>query len=682
MTDKVKKALTQLRSMEYKKQRIDNGDFDITGIVMKEPGTRRRLAMFREMLHAETPYILADDIFGFNRRNRQTPCYVTEHGHKIRGNGGNITPNYARVIGQGFDGVIERIDGTLAALPADSNRREFLEIMKEYIALVYEISDRYLEAAEAEGHTKLAEALKWVPRNPARNFYEACLFFKIIVYTLRCAACSHMTIGRFDQYMYPYYLADREAGVSREELLETLELFFITLNVDGDLYQGVQQGDNGQSMVLGGYDKYGNDMFNELSSLCMDASLELSLIDPKINLRVSKKTPDSLYEYGTRLTKQGLGFPQYCNDDIVVPFLMSLGYEEDDAWDYVVAACWEHIIPNCANDTPNRATMNFPLVVNTAVHRTLPTAESFDELMEDVKKAIAEECDRIRSSCSPNLPKGAVPPSPNNYLSLFIDGCLEQALDLNQGGAKYNNFGSHGAGIANAADALEAIRTLVFEEKSVTAEELLAALNADFEGYEALRNRLLSCDRMGNNIDSVDEIACTMMDAFTNALNNKPNGLFGGIWRAGTGSAMEYILSAKRCPATADGRKAGEPYGCSYSPSIISRLNGPLSVIQSFTKFDLKRIANGGPLTLEIHDTVFRNDEGEKKVAQLVKAFVHLGGHQLQLNSINRDRLLDAQEHPENYPNLIVRVWGWSGYFCELDKAYQDHVISRTEFSV
>ena len=163
----------------------------------------------------------------------------------------------------------------------------------------------------------------------------------------------------------------------------------------------------------------------------------------------------------------------------------------------------------------------------------------------------------------------------------------------------------------------------------------------------------------------------------------KPNGGFpNSVWRAGTGSAMEYIRCARQCPATADGRNAGAPFSSSFSPAITTRLSGPLSVIQSFTKYDLTRIANGGPLTMEVHDTVFRNPEGEKKVAQLVKAFVHLGGHQLQLNSINRERLLDAQAHPENYPNLIVRVWGWSGYFCELDREYQDHIIARTEFTV
>ena len=145
---------------------------------------------------------------------------------------------------------------------------------------------------------------------------------------------------------------------------------------------------------------------------------------------------------------------------------------------------------------------------------------------------------------------------------------------------------------------------------------------------------------------------------------------------------MEYIWKGKNCPATADGRKAFTPYSSSFSPALDVKTDGVLSVIQSFTKNDMTNIINGGPLTIEIHDTVFKNDIGIKKVAQLVKSFVQLGGHQLQLNSISRDKLIDAQKHPENYTNLIVRVWGWSGYFNELDVEFQNHIIKRAEYSV
>lgn len=682
MTELTKASLAYVRSGDYKKLRTINKteDMDITEKYKDISMRMFAVKCFEDMLQRETPNILKHDIFGFNRVNTLTPYFVGHNGAKMHGGGaGNLTPNYIHTIEVGFEGVLRELNDSRKN--ANEARQGFFDAAEDYISAVLEISERYREAAEKEGNARLADALTRVPRKPAASFYEACLFFKIIVYTLRCAPCTHMTIGRFDQYMYRYYKEDIARGVSRDELLETLEMLFISLNVDGDLYAGMQQGDNGQSMVLGGYDENGNDMYNELSELCMEASLELSLIDPKINLRVSKKTGDARYEYATKLTKQGLGFPQYCNDDIVVPYLMSLGYDKEDAYNYTVAACWEYIVPNCARDIPNAETMDFPGIVGAAIRESLTKVGDFDELMGCARAAIAKECERLIAKRWPKTPMSEKTGN-YYYISLFVDGCIEQGLDLCQGGAKYYNWGAHGAGIAPAADALMAIKQVIFEERLVTPEELIAALEADFVGYGELQNKLLSCPKMGNNDDRVDAIAAELMTAFSDNLHGKPSGHKNGVWRAGTGSAMEYILTAKRCPATADGRNAGKPYGSSFSPAITTKLDGPLSVIQSFTKHDLSKICNGGPLTMEVHDTVFRNEEGEKKVAQLVKAFVHLGGHQLQINAINRDRLLDAKAHPENYKNLIVRVWGWSGYFCELDPEYQDHIISRTEFTV
>ena len=184
---------------------------------------------------------------------------------------------------------------------------------------------------------------------------------------------------------------------------------------------------------------------------------------------------------------------------------------------------------------------------------------------------------------------------------------------------------------------------------------------------------------MGNNVESVDNIASTLVGWFADSLEGKANER-GGIYRAGTGSAMFYLWHANEICASADGRHKGEPFGTNFSPSLYVKNKGPCSVISSFTKPPVSRAINGGPLTMEFHSTVFNTEEGIKQVASLVKEYINLGGHQLQLNSINRDRLIDAQKHPENYTNMIVRIWGWSAYFVELDKEYQDHLIARQEF--
>jgi len=671
MTPRVKKLLEILQNREYRKSRISK-EIDISKQIDGKNKMERDALRLLVMLENETVCLFEDERMGFNRTLREIPFYIDVNGKRSEWSIGNFTPNYANVIGKGFEQILEEIDQKRTA--CSKEQTEFLDAAKIAIQSALKLAERYKETAKNIGNLELFEALRQIPHKGAKTFYEACVFMKFIIFTLRCNSNTHLTLGRFDQYMYPYYLNDIKNGTADNEILECIEEFFISINMDTDLYLGVQQGDNGQSMVLGGCDKFGNDVFNKLSELCMQASIELNLIDPKINLRVNTKTPFELFKLGTQLTKKGLGFPQYNNDDIVIPGLVKLGYDYEDAVNYVVAACWEFIIPNCGFDIPNIITMNFPKVVNGTIHNTLMQCETFEQLIDNVSKEIKAECDRLIKSSFYSL--GSSP-----YASIFVDGCIEKAMDLSQNAAKYNNSGCHGAGISNAADALAAVKKLVFEEKTLDKQELLDALNCNFEGYDALSHRLLDCPKMGNNDDFVDCIANEIMDVFAKYLNGKENNR-GGIFRAGTGSAMEYIWSAKNVPATADGRKAYEPYGSSFSPAITTNLNGPLSVIQSFTKYDLTNIINGGPLTIEIHDTTFRNDDGVQKVAQLVKAFIDLGGHQLQLNSINRERLLDAQKHPEKYPNLIVRVWGWSGYFNELDLPYQEHIIRRTEFSV
>lgn len=675
MTQRTRNMLDFFKDRSFRKYRAPL-PLDITDKCIGKDYDEIELICLTEVLNNEKPVIYKNDIFGFNTVFPKAP--VNKNFPYKAFKPSNITINYDFVISQGFDALLKII--TFKKSSADAKQLRFYLNLEKQLKLILDFCEKYRIEAERLNDRELAFALSKIPHMGASTLYEACLFQKIIIFALRSTDHCHLTLGRFDQYMYKYYRHDIEKGMSRDELLEIIELYFISLNLDTDTYYGVQQGDNGQSLVLGGFDIDGNYMFNELSAICLDASIELEIIDPKINLRVGRKTPIELYEYGTKLTKKGLGFPQYCNDDIVVPGLIKLGIDPEDAVNYTVAACWEYIVPNCSMDIPNIQTFNFPLVINNAIHAHLENSDSFDELMDYVDKYIYENSDFLMSQCLGKENFGRRQPlAPSPLISLFIDGCLENGRDISELCVKYKNLGCHGAGISNAADALSAVKKVIYDEKSVSKKELLYALDNNFEGYTKLRNKLLCCPKCGNDDDYADNIMLHIMNTFSASLNGKPTGS-GGIWRAGTGSAMEYILSAKKCPATADGRLAEAPYASSFSPSITTKLNGPLSVIKSFTKPDLTKTINGGPLTLEIHDNVFRNSEGDKKVSQLVKMFVELGGHQLQLNAINKERLLDAQKHPENYPNLIVRVWGWSGYFCELEKPYQDHIISRTDF--
>ena len=647
MTDKVKLLLNDLKSKSYRRARAS---CDVV------PET------FEERIRKDAPLLFENDDFGFNRGTAV----------KLNPGPGNVSPNYYAVLNKGFDRIIKNIEVAIQN-ESDSDKTEYGKAAINKLIACIEKCDEYREYAKSKGNKRLYDALTHIPRKPAENLYEALVFIKLCIYFLRWHGFDHLGFGRFDLELYPFYLKEKNMGVNDEQILSLIEEFFVSVNRDIDLYAGVQMGDNGQSMVLGGVDEYGNSTYNELSSICLDASRELSLIDPKINLRVNKNTPLEIYEKATLLTKRGLGFPQYCNDDVVIKGLVKLGYDKKDAANYCVAACWEFLIPGLSAEIPNISTFNFPLVINNTVHKHLQTEISFDGLMHRVKNEIKSECERIRTK------KQGYKKSSRPLLSVFIDGCAENLKDMWCGGAKYKNFGCHGVGIANAADALAAIKHRVYEEKSIPAKRLIDALNANFEGYENERALLLSSPKMGNNDDYVDSLSTEIMDTFAANMNNKPT-TWGGVWRAGTGSAHEYYYSAKCCPATADGRRAYDFFPSSFSPALEVKTVGVLSVIKSFTKYDLSNIINGGPLTIEVHDSTLRNEEGIKKMAMLVKYFIDSGGHQLQLNSINKETLIDAQMHPEDHPNLIVRVWGWSGYFVELDRVYQDHVIRRVEY--
>ena len=618
---------------------------------------------FKRVCEEEKPVILEGEQIVFLRTVANLPDVFTEaewkeikakhYIHEL-GYMSNLSPNYYDTISRGLLEKRETAD----------------EYGKAAIDNIIMLSDKYLEEAKKQGRADLVEILTQVPRYPARNFREALQFFRILHYALWLEGNYHNTVGRFDKYMYPYLKADMEKGIYTEETaLELLCDFFLSFNKDSDLYVGVQQGDNGQSMMLGGIDENGKDVYNLLSELSLKASYNNKMIDPKINLRVSKSTPAERYTEATNLTKAGLGFPQYSNDDIVIPALEKLGYEHNDAVNYTVAACWEFIIPNVGADVANIGAMSYPKAVDKAFHNSLVESETFDEFFESVKKEIFKASDEI---CN-NIKDLWFVPSP--FMNVLMD------CDIYAGG-KYNNFGIHGTGIATAADTLAAIKKYVYEEKSVTKEELIKAVDEDFENTPELLHKLrYDAPKLGNNDDFADNIAVELLDVFADSLKDRTN-CRGGVYRAGTGSAMFYLRHAEEIGASADGRRKGEPFGTNFSVSLFANVKGPVSVIASMTKPHFEKAMNGGPLTLEFDQSVFADEDGVEKVGLLVKNFIDRGGHQLQLNTVNLDRMLDAQKHPENYGQLVVRIWGWSAYFVELDKEFQDHVIARQAYKV
>lgn len=620
---------------------------------------------FCRVMDAETPHILQGQLIVFLRTvPRPYDCFTEDEWNDIRsrhfiheqGYLSNICPDHTFLMKRGLLAVRDSAD----------------EFARADIDALLRLVDRYRDEAVRIGRTDVAEVLSKVPAYPAETFREALQFFRIIHYALWAEGNYHNTVGRFDKYMMPYLDADLSSGrLTEDEAYELLLDFFLSFNIDSDMYTGIQQGDNGQSMMLGGIDPdTGAEIYNLLTHLCLRASGELKLIDPKINLRVTKNTPLEVYEEGTELTKVGLGFPQYSNDDVVIPALERLGYDRRDAEDYTVAACWEFIIPGLGMEIANIGAMSYPLAVDRALP-SLSSCATFEEFFGNVKAEITKQCDEIRESVHDLW----FVPSPFMELLYGARAVTE--------GAKYNNFGIHGTGIACAADSLTAIETYVFEKKTVTAEELTAAVRADFEGYDELLHTLRSeAPKLGTaESELADRQLVRLTEAFSESLRGKVNER-GGIWRAGTGSAMFYLWHAEQLGASPDGRRRGEPFAANYSPSLFAQIDDPMRIVKSFTAPDLTKVINGGPLTLEFDGRIFESAENRQKVATLVRYFVLRGGHQLQLNAVSREALLDAQVHPERHERLIVRIWGWSAYFVELDRAFQDHVIRRQEYTI
>ncbi len=622
----------------------------------------RMSARFCAMCAAEEPHILEGQQIVFLRTLPAAPDIFTEAEwadlrakHFLHESGylSNLCPDYASVIAVGFDALREGVD----------------EYTRADMDALQGLADRYRELALAEGRGDVAEVLSRVPAKGARSFREALQFFRILHFGLWLEGTYHNTVGRFDRWVTPYFEADlRDGRMTEAEAHDLLVDFFLSFNLDADLYPGIQQGDNGQSMMLGGDDGEGGYYFSRLTALCLQVSRENGLIDPKINLRVRRDTPEEVYRLGTELTAAGLGFPQYANDDVVIDGLVKLGYAPEDAREFSVAACWEFIIPGKGCDIANIAALSYPLAVDRAL-RGGDTAD-FAALQGAVKREIVAICDEIEARVK-NL---YVIPGP------FTDLCFG-GRDVSLG-LDYNNYGIHGVGLATAADSLAAIRRWVYERGEVTIPELIAALDADFAGTPELLHRLrYESPKAGTAQGGEAEALMVWLGGvFADALAGRRNER-GGCFRAGTGSAMFYLWCADEVGASPDGRRRGEPFAANYSPSLFADTD-PVSVIRAFTRPDLRRLINGGPLTMEFHDKIFANPDGMEKVAALVRAFIEMGGHQLQLNAVNREVLLDAQAHPERYPRLIVRIWGWSAYFCALDKAYQDHVIRRQEYTV
>lgn len=650
---------------------------------------RRAARLTRRMCEAELPVIDDDERIVFTRTVPVIPqIYTVEEKARLMegyaphelGPISNICADWSMVLSQGLLGRRAVALESRARLARDVEAVEFLNSAIETIDAVLDLAARYAAAAAFQGRHDVAEILRRVPAHVPSTFHEALQSLRLLHSVLWLSGHYHVGLGRLDQVLWPYLQADLAAGRETiESAEELLAEFFISLNRDNDLYPGVQQGDNGQSLTVGGVARDGTCGVNPLTWMVLRVGLRTSMIDPKINLRIDPDTDPDLLYLATLMTRKGLGFPQYSNDDVVIPALISHGYAVEDARNYTVAACWEFTIPGKGMEVVNIGAVSFPAAVDHGVHSALSSGGSFDDMLAATRAHIEMQVtERVASYQNLFL-------EPGPYYSVLMDGCLERGRDLSAG-STYNNFGIHGAASSDAADALAAVKTLVFDEQRLTGPELLAALDSDFANAEGLRKTLINrCPKVGNNDDRADALLLWLFDAFADACESIQDNGRGGRVRPGTGSAMYYLWLAQgrggmREPvvgATADGRHRGDTFSANLAPAHMARVIGPTSVLQSFAKIDYGRIYNGGPITIELADSLFADEDSVRAVAAFVRTFATLGCQQMQLNTVRLEDLQDARINPEQHRNLIVRVWGWSAYFIELAPEYQQHIMQR-----
>ena len=637
---------------------------------------------FGEMCNIEVPVVFPEEKITFTRTNTNiTPAYTYDDlikefdiNHKYYNVINNVCPDYGILLKKGLNGIKEELKKTAKDI-------DFIESCEDTIASIEKLVMRYIEEAKRVKNDTVVKTLSRVPMEPARSFLEGLQAIRFISSMFYLNGNYQLGFGRIDQYLIDLYHKDiGDNTISVKQAKEYITEFFISLNRDTDLYFGVQQGDNGQSMMLGGVKRDGSCAINELTYLFLEVSKELKMIDPKINLRIDSNTPRELLLLGCELTKAGLGFPQYSNDEVVIPALVNKGYSLEDARDYTVAACWEFIIPGKGLDIVNQGAVSFPYAVNEAFMD--PKIKNLKDFEDRIAKNIQEQVKNILVNREQYL-------LPSPLVSLFFDDSIKMGEDITKV-AKYKNRGIHGAGSANAADAMYIVENLIELGQFEKIQELRNKVNTNFAGSEDYRQLLLGSDKkVGNANEKVDLGLRKLFEWFADACDKYSTDMC--KIRPGSGSAQFYIWLTNKMNdwiiepivgATADGRLEGEPLSSSLSPASGVKVNGLISVLNSFSNINYNRIMNGGPITVEFSPVTFNSREGLEKLADVIKYFVKIGDQQLQLNVLDYRVLCDAMKHPERHSNLIVRVWGWSGYFCELAPEFQRQIINRHRYSL
>ena len=701
----------------------------------------RRAIFFHEVMTRYMPTLILDGelIVGFNfntalsrslnksetkARNKEMKTYFKE-ATRLNEIGvgtascvpGHLIPNYAKVMQVGLKGIVEEYEELLKG-NLSSEHREFIESLILSCETAWIVSKRYskkaTELAATETDSKRKEELKNIakicksgPWEVPSSFWEALQSFWI-VHMLVMAAESYpgagLSHGRWDQYMYPFYKKDIESGaITREQAKELMQCYWIKHNYVYD-YQGklgINQGINssfGQLMTLSGCGPNGEDLTNDLTWLALEVIEEMNLFEPKPNVRLHKNTPQDFLIRVSEMVAKAQGSPFLMNfDEHSIEGMVWQGVPREDAWDYGIVGCLENTMQG--NDRSDTVDVNLNLVkavefaMNDGKDRATgkqigiktgnpQTFTTYDQFLAAVKTQLVEMI-RLMTEAGNMADTIRAKYQPTPYLSALMDKCAENGKDVNEGGTVWNFNTVEGMGIATVADSVAAVKKMVYEDKKTTMPELVQAIEANFEGYEELRQLLRSkAPKFGNDDDYVDDIARELSMFWAEEAFKHENPHTGRRYRAGYLSWNYFIPLAPLTAATPDGRRRGEFISGGVGAVQGMDSKGPTASIRSVGKLGLETIPNGASHTITLSPSMVKTKEHVEKLAALLRAYNEVGGTALQINVIDSETLRAAQTNPDAYSNLMVRVTGYNAYFTQVGRELQEEIITRTEHSL
>ncbi len=557
---------------------------------------------------------------------------------------------------------------------------------------------------------KMAETLAWMSENPARNFRDAVqgiMMYQVMIQIYDRTPSP--SIGRFDQYTWPYLKKDLDSGsITMDEAQEIVDAFFLKLNcfyggAPIKLKDTVGVGNTYQNVTVGGVDPdTGEDASNPVTFMIFETIGRLKLHDPTVVFRTNSKTPQELWECALATSRLVGGLPLYYNDELVIPMMVKeCGYSLRDARDYGCIGCQE--IVGCGNDYPApngnyppHASVWWGSIMDMAINdgknplngeqSSLHTGFLYDmtciEQVRDAVKQMATHIMRLfvtTQNYAEHLNKFFAPES---VLSLSIEGCMEKGKDVVRGGAKYNSFGGTATGLATVADSLTTIKYMCFDKKLCTTRELYDATMANWEGYEQLRQKILAqVPHFGNNDPYADIEMKWCVDLYRDICKQMYT-TRSRVYKAGLYGASDHVNQGRLTWGTPDGRKYPEPIADAASPGQSRDKSGPLQIFNSSCCYDHGCFMGGIALNMRMHPSVLSNDEGIKKLGEVTKEYFRKGGMEIQYNVVDTETLKKAQAEPEKYRDLVVRIAGYSAYFVELGRDLQNDIISRNELTV